>query len=97
MKQRNFALAATIAFSAIATFPTISQAADASTHRANQCRIGNDIRTQLGLPTVDCAALEKSAGGVMGPVRSMDTQSGDRLTMSGQTPTPGSAGNLTQY
>lgn len=83
MKSRNLALTAiAVAFSAIAAFPPVVQAADESTSRANQCREANDTRTQWGLPTVDCTAPMKTAGGVMGPVRTLDTKSNERPAMS---------------
>ncbi len=97
MKQRNLAILAGVALSAIAAIPTVAQAAEEISSRTNQCRTANDVRTQYGLPTVDCASLEKTSSGVMGPVRSMDAGSGERPTMQAQSPTPGSAGNLTQW
>ena len=91
MKQRHFALVATIAFSAIAAFPTVAQAAEAGSQRASQCRTDNDARILYGLPTTDCSALEKTASGVMGPVRSMDDKSGDRQVMNEQCRTDNDA------
>ncbi len=97
MKPRKFALLATISFSAIAAFPTVVQAADENAPRAKQCRAANDTRIQYGLPTLDCAAFEKTASGVMGPVRTMDTKSSGHQASKELSPTPGSAGNLTQF
>ncbi len=82
MKSRKLALTAiTVAFSAIAAFPAVVQAADENTLRANQCREANDTRVQWGLPTIDCGAHMKTAGGVMGPVRTMDAKPNERPTI----------------
>lgn len=95
MKSRELALTAiAVAFSAIAAFPAVVQAAEENTPRANQCRAANDTRMQYGLPTVDCA---KAAEGVMGPVRTMDSKSAGHQAGREQSPTPGSAGNLLQF
>ncbi len=82
MKPRNLALTAiTLAFSTIAAFPTVVQGAEMyESTRAKECRLANDAYIQYGLPTVDCAAFEKTAGGVMGPVRTMDTRSKEQQT-----------------
>lgn len=98
MKPRNLTLTAiTVAFSAITAFPAVVQAADEYAPRAKQCRAANDTRIQYGLPTADCAAFEKTMGGVMGPVRTMDSKSAGHQASKVLSPSPGSAGNLTQF
>lgn len=103
MKQRNFALLTTLAFFAIAAFPIAAQSAEGSamSYGTTHCLYENDTRTQFGLPTVDCMAMGKTetqtSGGVMGPVRSMDSKPGEYHASREQSPTPGSAGNLLPF
>lgn len=98
MKKRNLALSVTtVVLASITAFPAVTQAAIEQSNRAQSCHTQNDMLHQYGLPTVDCAAGEKTVGEAAVKAAVKDDRAHGRTAMKEPTPTPGSAGNLTQW